>query len=61
LLRRAIEEKEGEHLFHLALARTLYLEGDREAAELSLARARELASEQQLADLNRPLSELVDE
>lgn len=59
-LQDATEQKPEEHLFHLALARSLYLAGDEKAAERSLQRARELAPEHLLADYDLPLAEVVE-
>jgi Flp pilus assembly protein TadD len=59
LLNRAISKKETEHRLHFALARTQYLSGRKEDAQSSLARARELAPEDEADTYNRPLAELV--
>ena len=59
LLTRAIREKEEEHLLHFAMARARYLAGDRQAAEASLERARELAPEDVALEYDRPLAELL--
>ncbi len=59
LLTRAISKKEDEHRLHFAMAKTQYLSGQRDAAENSLNRARELAPEEELENYNRPLQELV--
>ena len=59
LLTRAISKKENEHRLHFAMAKTQYLAGERDAAEHSLSRARELAPEDELHNYSRPLQELV--
>jgi tetratricopeptide (TPR) repeat protein len=61
LLQRAIRKKEDDHLLHFALAKTLYLSGEIDAAEGSLVRARELAPKDMLVYYDRPLIELVAE
>ena len=61
LLQRAIRKKEDDHLLHFALAKTLYLSGEMDAAEGSLVRARELAPKDMLVYYDRPLVELVEE
>lgn len=45
LLRKSIELKEKEYQFHFALAQSLHLSGNLDAAEASYRRARELAPE----------------
>ena len=61
LLQRAIRKKSDDHMLHFALAKTQYISGEREAAEYSLLRARELAPESMLAYYDRPLDELIAE
>jgi tetratricopeptide (TPR) repeat protein len=60
LLSRAIEEKENEHLFHFAMARTQFLSGETQAAQESMNRARELAPREERENYNRPMHELVE-
>ncbi len=60
LLRRALRKKQDEHRLHFAIAKSLYLLGQRYEAEKSFSRARELAPKQLLKeDYSKQLSELV--
>ena len=59
LLRRAIRMEDGDYRFHVILARSLLLNGDDNAAQLSLDRAKKLApADSGLATMNLP--ELAD-
>ena len=61
LLNRAIRKKDNDHLLHYALAKSLYLSGEEDAALDSMQRARELAPQDMLAYYERPLDELIAE
>lgn len=61
LLNRAIRKKDNDHLLHFALAKSLYLSGEKAAALDSMQRARELAPQDMLAYYERPLDELIAE
>jgi tetratricopeptide (TPR) repeat protein len=60
LLRRAIRQKDDEHLLHFAMARALFLSGDLLSAEESFAQARQLAPEEAALEYDRPLAELLE-
>jgi len=59
LLTSAIEKKGDEHRLHFAMAKTQFLAGERDAAQTSLSRARELAPDDLRDSYNKPLHELV--
>lgn len=59
LLERALKKKEDAYLLHYAMARTQYLYGDTEAAEISLLRVRELAPQDLVVHYDRPLKVIV--
>ena len=61
LVRRAIEEKEDDHLLYFTLAMAQYQGGEGTAAEKSMYHARELAPPDRLASYARPLDELIAE
>jgi tetratricopeptide (TPR) repeat protein len=61
LLQRALRINKNDHQLHFAMAKTLYLSGETEAAGLSLLRARELAAGSMIAYYDRPLNELIEE
>jgi Flp pilus assembly protein TadD len=61
LMERAVRKEKDNHRFYFALAKSQYLSGEREDAEGSLVRARELAPESIVAYYERPLDELVIE
>jgi len=60
LIKRAIKIKEADYRFHLTMARSLFLLGETDEAQLSLERARQLAPSDDglqslsLADLDQP-------
>jgi Tfp pilus assembly protein PilF len=61
LIQRAVRKKDNDHQLYFALARTQYVAGQVEAAQASLARARELAPASMGEYYRRPLDELVAE
>lgn len=61
LLQKALKKRDDDHVLHYALAKTQYLSGEKDAAETSLVRARQLAPEDILAYYHRPLGELIAE
>ena len=52
-----MRKKDDDHRLHYAMARTLYLSGDAEAAQQSLDRARKLAPENLVAQFDRPIGD----
>ena len=61
LLRRAIREKDNDHMLYFALAKTQYLFGEVESAEDNLVRALKFAPRNMMTHYDRPLDELVAE
>jgi tetratricopeptide (TPR) repeat protein len=59
LLQSAIKRKNDDHQLHFALAKSQYLSGEIDAAEVSLVRARELAPQNMLSYYGQPLGQLV--
>ena len=61
LLTSAIRKKQDDHLLHFELAKSQYLQGEIEAAEISLSKARQLAPSEWMAMYDKPLEVLVTE